>query len=41
MGGRGGPLMIEVTDIARTEITKAIDGKGENPTVRIHIAGYG
>ncbi|MCK9522398.1 MAG: iron-sulfur cluster insertion protein ErpA [Proteobacteria bacterium] len=33
--------MLHVTDEAKAEIVKALDGKGDDPVVRVFVAGYG
>jgi len=33
--------MITVTELAREKIQGALEGKGENPSIRVYIAGVG
>ncbi len=33
--------MIEITDLARKKLKESLAGEGENPSVRIYVAGVG
>ena len=33
--------MIEVTDMAQEKIGEAVKDKGENPAIRVYVAGVG
>ncbi len=33
--------MIEITDLAREQLRASVEGNGDNPSVRIYVAGAG